>query len=189
MDLYSSGWCVSGSAVPERSRIPVSSTTRVKSAIVFSLTVEGSASLDCRILGRFRPVRIVTKRDAMSDQSAPCTGRQSSHRLGWGTWPCYCCAVSKRLFDPINAGAGRTKNPAWRQSLRGFSLNQGAPLRPARQQPTCDLLNEWSWARSRMGSHLQVRSRIAPRPYKRRPPADFGNCDNVQATASVNPSV
>ena len=48
MGLYFSGWRVSGAAGPARSRIPVRSTTRVKSAIVFSLMVDGSGSLDCR---------------------------------------------------------------------------------------------------------------------------------------------
>ena len=47
------------------SKIPVCSTTRVKSAIVFSLMVDGSNPLDCRIFGRLRPVRIVRKRSAI----------------------------------------------------------------------------------------------------------------------------
>ena len=47
------------------SRIPVCSTTRVKSAIVFSLMVDGSGSLGCRICGRSRPVRVVRKRGAI----------------------------------------------------------------------------------------------------------------------------
>ena len=42
-----------------RSRIPVCSTTRVKSAIVFSLMVDGSGPRGCRIFGRLRPVRMV----------------------------------------------------------------------------------------------------------------------------------
>src|SRR5258708_31838485 len=45
-----------------RSKIPVCRTTRVKSAIVFSLMIDGSGSLGCRIFGRLRPVR---KRGAM----------------------------------------------------------------------------------------------------------------------------
>jgi hypothetical protein len=49
-----------------RFRIPVCSTTRVKSAIVFSLMIDGSGSLDCWIFGRLRPVRIVRKRDVMA---------------------------------------------------------------------------------------------------------------------------
>jgi hypothetical protein len=53
-------------ATGSRSKIPVCSTTRVKSAIVFSLMVDGSRSLGCRIFGRLWPVRIVTKRDAIA---------------------------------------------------------------------------------------------------------------------------
>ncbi len=49
-----------------RFRIPVCSTTRVKSAIVFSLMIDGSGFLGCRIFGRLRPVRIVRKRDVMA---------------------------------------------------------------------------------------------------------------------------
>ena len=49
-----------------RSRMPVCSTTRVKSATVFSLMVDGSGSRCCRIFGRLRPVRIVMKSDAMA---------------------------------------------------------------------------------------------------------------------------
>jgi hypothetical protein len=56
-------------ATGSRSKIPICSTTRVKSAIVFSLMIDGS-SLDCRIIGRLRPVRIVTKRRAKTHQSA-----------------------------------------------------------------------------------------------------------------------
>jgi len=48
-----------------RSSIPVCSTTRIKSAIVFSLMVGGSASLHCVIFGRLWPVRI-GKRGAMA---------------------------------------------------------------------------------------------------------------------------
>jgi len=67
-----------------------------------------------------------------------------NHLIGWArNMAVPLLGGLQRLFDPINAGAGGTrKNPAWRLSLRGFSLNQGVPLRPARQQPTCDLLNE-----------------------------------------------
>jgi hypothetical protein len=36
-------------------KIPVCSTTRVKSAIVFSLMIDGSGSLACRIVGRLWP--------------------------------------------------------------------------------------------------------------------------------------
>jgi hypothetical protein len=50
--------------------------------------------------------------------------------------------LGNHLIAGGNAGAGGRKNLAWRQSLRGFSLNQGVPLRPARQQRTCDSLNE-----------------------------------------------
>jgi hypothetical protein len=37
-----------------------------KSAIVFSLMIDGSSALSCRILGKSRPVRIVMKRGAIS---------------------------------------------------------------------------------------------------------------------------
>jgi hypothetical protein len=47
--------------------------TRVKSATVFSLIIDGSGCLDCRIFGRLRPVR---KRRAMTHQSASRGGRQ-----------------------------------------------------------------------------------------------------------------
>ena len=50
-----------------RFRIPVCSTTRVKSATVLSLMIDGlGLSLDCRIFGRLRPVRIVRKRDVVA---------------------------------------------------------------------------------------------------------------------------
>jgi hypothetical protein len=47
------------------SKIPACSTARIKSATIFSSMVDGSGSLDCRIFGRLRPVRIVRKRRAM----------------------------------------------------------------------------------------------------------------------------
>src|SRR6202043_1973227 len=63
-------------------KMPVRSTTRVKSAIVFSLRVDGSASLDCRIFGRLRPVRIVRKRGAIRPlKRSP--QRQANHPTGW----------------------------------------------------------------------------------------------------------
>ena len=57
-------------AVGSRSRMPVSSTTRVKSAPVFSLMTEAASFLDCRI---FRRVR---KRGATAHQSAVWALRQ-----------------------------------------------------------------------------------------------------------------
>jgi hypothetical protein len=79
--IHSPGWRVSGATLWPRSRIPVCSTTRVKSAIVL-LMVDGG-SLDCpMILRRFRPVRMVGKRGAMPHQSAPCDGRQIAP-IGW----------------------------------------------------------------------------------------------------------
>src|ERR1700738_97605 len=57
-----------GSAVDPESagfKMPVCSTTRVKSAIVLSLMIDGSGSFDCRIFARLRPVRIVRKRGAI----------------------------------------------------------------------------------------------------------------------------
>ena len=70
------------SAGRSRSRILVGSTTRVMSAIVFSLMIDGSGSLDCRILGGLRPVRIVRKRGAMARQSA-ISARRQIDRIGW----------------------------------------------------------------------------------------------------------
>jgi len=74
MGLHSSG---RSSGARPRARIPVCSTTRVKSAIVLSLMVDGSASPDCRIFGRFRPVRMVRKWGAIPHQSARRSGRQA----------------------------------------------------------------------------------------------------------------
>jgi hypothetical protein len=51
------------------SRLPVCSTTRVKSAIVFSLMVDGSGSLGCRICGRLRPEARV-RRSRQQDHGA-----------------------------------------------------------------------------------------------------------------------
>jgi hypothetical protein len=68
-----------------RSKIPACSTTRVKSAIVLSLMVDGSGSRSCRIFGRLRPVRIVRKRGAVPHQSASRSSRQiarSAERAG-----------------------------------------------------------------------------------------------------------
>jgi hypothetical protein len=62
---HSSGWRAAVTPGP-RSRIPVCSTTRVKSAMVFSLMVDGSGPRDGPVIfGRFRPVRIVRKRGAI----------------------------------------------------------------------------------------------------------------------------
>jgi len=47
--------------------------------------IEGSASFDCRIFGRSRPVRIVRKRGAVAHQSAPRTGRQIVLDIGLET--------------------------------------------------------------------------------------------------------
>jgi hypothetical protein len=47
-----------------RSKIPVYSTTRAKSATVSWLIVDGSGSRGCRIFGRLLPVRMVRKRGA-----------------------------------------------------------------------------------------------------------------------------
>jgi hypothetical protein len=58
-----------------KAAFPVWSTTRVKSAIVVSLMVDGSASPDCRIFGRFRPVKMVSRRGAIPPSSGPRTQR------------------------------------------------------------------------------------------------------------------
>src|SRR5260370_41733224 len=62
-----------------RSKIPVCSTTRVKSATVFSLMIDGSASRDCRIFGRFRPVRIVRKRGTIAIKAHPVAAGKSCY--------------------------------------------------------------------------------------------------------------
>jgi hypothetical protein len=51
------------------SKIAVSSNTREKSAIVFTLIIDRAGSLLCRIFGRLRRVRIVRKRGAMANQA------------------------------------------------------------------------------------------------------------------------
>jgi hypothetical protein len=61
-----------------KQRFPSWSTTRVKSAIVVSSMVDGSASPDCRILGRFRPVKMVSKRGAIAYAAA--AGKSSGPR-------------------------------------------------------------------------------------------------------------
>jgi hypothetical protein len=53
--------------------------------IVFSSKIDGSGSLDCRIFGRLRPVRIVRKRAAMPHQSADRTRRQIVLDVEFGT--------------------------------------------------------------------------------------------------------
>jgi hypothetical protein len=62
-------------------KIPVCSTTRVKSAIVFSLMIDGSGSLGCRICGRSRPVRMVRKRAIQSFKRSP--QGQANRPTGW----------------------------------------------------------------------------------------------------------
>jgi hypothetical protein len=49
-----------------RSKIPVCSTTRAKSAIVFSLMIDCAGCRGCQIFGRLRPIRIFRKRGAMA---------------------------------------------------------------------------------------------------------------------------
>ena len=64
-----------------KAAFPVWSTSRVMSATVLALRVDGSASPDCRI---FRgPVRMVRKPGAMPDQSTPGIGRQIVPWMGW----------------------------------------------------------------------------------------------------------
>jgi hypothetical protein len=46
-------------------KIPVCSITRLKSASVFSLMIDGWDVVACRIVGRSRPVKIVIKRGAI----------------------------------------------------------------------------------------------------------------------------
>jgi hypothetical protein len=62
MGHHSSGW---GPVIRPRSRIPVRSTTRVKSAIVFSLTIDGSGSLSAQ--------KEVMVEGSIRDHKAPAT--------------------------------------------------------------------------------------------------------------------
>jgi hypothetical protein len=72
---------VGSDLIARKAAFPVWSTTRVKSAIVVSLMVDGSASPDCRIFGRFRPVKMVSKRGAIPHQSdAAAAGKSSGPR-------------------------------------------------------------------------------------------------------------
>ena len=67
-------------AAASRTRIPVCSTTRVKSATVFSLMVDGSGSRGCRIFGRLR---------SGEDGEEACSGQGHRTRLlllGSSTW-------------------------------------------------------------------------------------------------------
>src|ERR1700738_3123858 len=80
-----------------KAALPVCSTTRVKSAIVLSLMVDGSASPDCRIFGRFRPVRMVSKRGAMPHQSVCGSGGQIVRWIGPRMHQSRC---RSRLYGP-----------------------------------------------------------------------------------------
>ncbi len=64
-----------------RCRIPISSTTRVKSAIVFSLMLDGLGSLGCWIFGRLRPVRTVrmVRKRALFALCHSVSGHEYSH--------------------------------------------------------------------------------------------------------------
>jgi hypothetical protein len=57
----------------------------VKSATVLSVMVDGSASLDCRIFGRLRPVRIVRKRRSFKRSPQRQANRPTDWaRMGFG---------------------------------------------------------------------------------------------------------
>jgi hypothetical protein len=71
----------------------VCSTTRVKSAIVFSLVNDGSRALGCRIFGRLRPVRILV----------------SLRRLGWLVLRIFL--PRRVLGNPLHRVMFRNKTP------------------------------------------------------------------------------
>src|ERR1039457_2825015 len=86
--------------------MPVRSTTLLKSAIVFSLMVDGSGSPCCRIFGRLRPVGIVRKRGAIHPlKRSP--QRQANRPTGWARMGFgYCRSqvlISRRRFggEPV----------------------------------------------------------------------------------------
>src|SRR5258705_12130184 len=63
-------------------KFPACTTTRVKSAIVFSLMIDGSGSLSCRIFGIFLPVRIVRKEDAIPIKAQPAAAGKQPYGPG-----------------------------------------------------------------------------------------------------------
>jgi hypothetical protein len=66
------------------------STTRVKSAIVFSFMVDGSGYCGCPIFGRLPPATSVRTRAAMPHQRAAWSGRQIVLQVGLGTRDSRC---------------------------------------------------------------------------------------------------
>jgi hypothetical protein len=89
--------------------MPVCSTTRVKSAIVFSLMIDGSGSRGCRIFGMLRPVRMV-RRGAMSHQSAARTGWQIDSLPGP---PLLARAIDRQGRDHGAPGLRGHHRPRW----------------------------------------------------------------------------
>jgi hypothetical protein len=110
--------------------MPVRSTMRVKSATFFLLMVDGSASLDCRIFGRLRPVRIVRKRGAIrSFKRSP--QRPANHPTGWA-WNNFGHCQSRVLISRRRLGDGRATFSLARSSRRISLLPAGLyPVRDA----------------------------------------------------------
>src|SRR4029077_3670921 len=98
--------------------MPVCSTTRVKSATVFSLMIDGSGSFDCRIFGRLRPVRIVRKRGVMAHQSAR-RGARQNRPIDWA-WN------SGQPQPIVDDGSRLTRQPIW-----GLSYDRSRSLAPS----------------------------------------------------------
>jgi hypothetical protein len=113
-----------------RARIPVCSTTRVKSEIVFPLMVDGSGSRGCRIFGRLRPDRIVRKRGAIrSFKRSP--QRQANRPTGWA-WNNFGHCQSRVLKSPRRLGDRRQPLPLERSSRMISLLPAGLyPVRDA----------------------------------------------------------
>lgn len=92
--------------------MPVSSTTRVKSAIVLALMVDGGCGVEMGsalepVCVDFPPVRIVRKRGAMAHQSAVPPVRQSPKMWGQGTvWSrCQSRVWKTKVVSDFNTSA------------------------------------------------------------------------------------
>src|SRR5258705_13144685 len=79
-------------------KFPACTTTRVKSAIVFSLMIDGSGSLSCRIFGIFLPVRIVRKEGAIPIKAQPAAAGKCP--MGWA----WNASEPLRIASPMGKG-------------------------------------------------------------------------------------
>jgi hypothetical protein len=90
------------------------------------LKVDGSASLDCRIFGRLRPVRIVRKRGAMHPlKRSP--QRQANHPTGWARMGFGHCRSQVSISAGDSAMEGRPFR--WRGVPAGSHLCPQASIR------------------------------------------------------------